>query len=268
MRHTFPLVSSILSRDILRRLKAQCAMSVVLAAMLVVSGCARKESPLVLAIWAYDMDQVRQLVESGMDVNETDGVTQSALHWAIGRDQLEIAQYLIDEGANIDYYSRVWGTPLYMGLLHPKGTKFLVENGADLHIPVRYGMYPLHVSALFQEAAVTKYLIEQGAEVNAVDVDREPGVTPLHIAADQSEPGIGIVKLLISAGAKIDARCHAGTTPLHAAAHHGSLEVVTLLLENGADPGVRTNEGDTPASLARKKGHTAVAEFLEKQVAK
>ena len=39
------------------------------------------------------------------------------------------------------------------------------------------------------------------------------------------------------------ARDNAGYTPLHDAAHHGSLEVARLLLQHGADPNTSAPRG-------------------------
>jgi len=58
--------------------------------------------------------------------------------------------------------------------------------------------------------------------------------TPLHLAASLDTPRIA--KLLIDAGAKVDATRWGTQTPISVAASYGSYETAKVLLANGADP--------------------------------
>ena len=55
-----------------------------------------------------------------------------------------------------------------------------------------------------------------------------------------------IVKALLDAGAKQDARNEGGATPLHLAASGGHASVVKVLLDAGVKPDSRNEEGKTP----------------------
>ena len=80
---------------------------------------------------------------------------------------------------------------------------------------------------------VVKALISAGAKVNAKDKD---GATPLHFAAtNNSNPDV--VKALISAGAKVNAKGGIfGLTPLYyAAAYNSNPDVVKALVNAGAE---------------------------------
>lgn len=61
---------------------------------------------------------------------------------------------------------------------------------------------------------------------------------------------MGGVKLLIGAGANVNARANDGSTALHKAATIGKIEIIRLLLQAGADPSVNDKKGRSPADVA------------------
>ncbi len=92
------------------------------------------------------------------------------------------------------------------------------------------------------------------------------GSTPLHVAAMCGH--VDIAALLISAGARIDARNHAvqadNVTPLHLAAGLGHADVARLLIAKGADVNDRADvHGWGPLGWASMDGpHEEVAQVL------
>jgi ankyrin repeat protein len=72
-----------------------------------------------------------------------------------------------------------------------------------------------------------------------------------------------LVRLLLEAGADLEARQTGDWTPLHAAAERGHSAVVELLLEQGADRTAESVSGKTPLALAQEKGHQAVVALLD-----
>lgn len=107
-----------------------------------------------------------------------------------------------------------------------------------------------------------KFLIEQGADVNAADP--RTGETPLHAALCKTDRLVydKVLQVLLSAGADPnvatksgaetggfmrDARTR-GETPLHRAAAFGTEETIQLLLNHGAKIDVRDANEDSPLS--------------------
>ena len=96
------------------------------------------------------------------------------------------------------------------------------------------------------------------------------GMTPLLIAADK---GWGpIVDLLLKADAqkniKMNNKNRFRFTPLQLAAQNGSVDVAKLLVDAGADLEAESYDWGTPVAIAVKKGHREVARFLIKAGAK
>ena len=110
-----------------------------------------------------------------------------------------------------------------------------------------HGDTPLHDAAYRGYADVVKLLLAAGADVNAKD---SFGDTPLHAAAINGQADV--VKLLLAAGADVNAKGWIGYTPLHHAAYDGHADVAKLLLAAGADVNARNTVGDTPLDAAAK----------------
>jgi ankyrin repeat protein len=121
------------------------------------------------------------------------------------------------------------------------------------------GFTALHLAAFFGKTESTRILLEAGASVNVYSRN-DFGVEPLHSAAAGRHHEV--CRLLVAAGADLDARQREDYTPLHEAAQHGDAELVELFLSAGADPTARMANGDTPADTAETAGHHDLATRL------
>ncbi|MFH1725633.1 MAG: ankyrin repeat domain-containing protein [Elusimicrobiota bacterium] len=112
-------------------------------------------------------------------------------------------------------------------------------------------------------AKVTE-LVESGVDVNEKkswdDTGANSDSTALHAAAHFGR--VGMVRYLIEQGADVNATSGANYTPLHNAAWTGQVRVTKMLLEAGADPWMTDSSGDTPAEEARRSGHKEVERIL------
>jgi ankyrin repeat protein len=92
----------------------------------------------------------------------------------------------------------------------------------------KHGATPLHQAAAAGSAEAMRLLVAAGAEIDAVN---DFGATPLMWAINEPEK----VRILVGAGANVNARSKMGRTPLFlAAANDGSSATVKLLLDRGA----------------------------------
>ena len=107
--------------------------------------------------------------------------------------------------------------------------------------------------------ANTTELLDQGANVNVAD----DGYTPLHFAA--ADDSVGVVELLLAAGADIEAADDKGETPLYKAVRNtteGAVPITRLLLERGADPQAPLINGSSPLSFVKRYGEPEMRELF------
>ena len=107
-----------------------------------------------------------------------------------------------------------------------------------------------------------KVLIAAGANVNAKDKNN---ATPLHVAANREK--FKTAKLLIDSGADVNAQTDMGTTPLHNAAGNGDMAIAKLLLDAGANPNMARESrfalaDGTPLHTAAYHNHVEMIRLL------
>ena len=125
------------------------------------------------------------------------------------------------------------------------------------------GFTALHLAAFFGKPEVARMLLDAGASVDTYTTN-DFANQPLHAAAAGRH--LEVCRVLVAAGADVNATQHGGYTPLHEAAQHGDIEMVELFLSAGAVPSLRVAEG-TPADLAEAAGHPDVARRLREVAA-
>jgi ankyrin repeat protein len=165
----------------------------------------------------------------------------------------EIAAWLVEMGAPLDIFEAcAAGAAARVEQLLDQDPGLLNAFAAD-------GFQPLGLASFFGHSNLVKLLLERGAEPSTPSRNGM-GVTPLHSAAAGRH--LEIARLLVDAGADVNARSGEGFTPLHSAAQNGQAELVRLLLNYGADPHAAADGGKTPADLARDKGHETITSML------
>jgi ankyrin repeat protein len=169
---------------------------------------AEYEGKLAIAVAKDDIDEVRNLIAAGQDVNGREEDRTTPLFIAVENGNREMVQLLLDFGAKINARNDEKETPLMK--LDEDASRELVEM-----------------------------LIRAGAKVDAVTKE---GNTALIFAAEHSTAEV--VQTLIDAGAEIDKQNEEGTTALMKAAESESLEKVQALVLAGASVNLRDEDGD------------------------
>ena len=124
---------------------------------------------------------------------------------------------------------------------------------------------------LQRRAQVVQELANAGSDVNGRD---KCGDSPLVLAVMDAngKEKLEIVKVLLQAGADVDAKCESfKMTPLHWAAIGGHAKIAALLIEKGAALHAKDGQKRTPAQVAQREsasaegrpGHKEVIALLE-----
>lgn len=134
----------------------------------------------------------------------------------------------------------------------------LLEQGADVNAPQVDGMTALHWAAYRDDLEAAKLLLKAGADVAATN---RYGVTPLPLACTNGNAAM--VELFLEAGANANTALPGGETVLMTAARTGKVEIVNALLKRGADVHAKeTRRRQTALMWAAAEGHTEVVEEL------
>ena len=194
-------------------------------------------------------DVKKYLKDDTVNVNcTTNGFGWAALHYACNYGHLEIAELLLDHGANIevrgiDRHDTPLSVASYQG--HLSITNFLLDRGANINVCNKYGCNPLHGACESGQESTAKLLLDRGCAINAADED---GDTPLHRACDEGYSDCVAELLAHEADGTIQNK-H-GDTPLHRACYNGLKTCVQELLVHGADGNIKNNDGQTPMDVA------------------
>jgi hypothetical protein len=136
-----------------------------------------------------------------------------------------------------------------------------LDNGFDPDAGNEVGYTALMGAARGASVDVLRILLSRGAHATTTD---KRGCSALHWAVAQPDDTgqAACVRVLLDAGADINARDEGGTTPLMNAAWFGGMNAVRELLQRGADPQLRDDKDRNARDLASERGHTAVAAIL------
>lgn len=186
-------------------------------------------TPALLAA-RYGSIEVLDILErhgADLETHDDDGLT--LLMTAVAHRKTDMARHLLEKGFDVDERLEAGGTALFIAIRSrfPEMVSLLIEHGASVS-GNELANDPIIFAAALGSVDVVKLLIDAGANVNAVN--RKNGLTPLHRAVAS---GPAMVELLLESGARPDVSDQDGVTPLDAAREVGDTEAIRLLSEAG-----------------------------------
>lgn len=217
---------------------------------------------LIDAIKRGDGFAANFLLENNCDVNLTTKESEdTALHYictysretsdpATFNEMLEVGKKILEKGVEINKQNSKGYSPLLLAISsgHLEMIEELMKNPeTDLNVITNDGKCALQfalLSSKFNDFAIVKKLIENGAETN--DVQNDSGDNLLHFLI---KSGAEEAALFMCDHVNLNFKNRQGLTTLHLSAQHGLAKLVTKMLMCGASPNVQSGVEDQKTAL-------------------
>lgn len=236
------------------------------------------------------------LRQNGIDLNKPQHEKRAYLHWASIRGNVEIVDYLIKNGADINLEDDRELSPLFFAINNGTCKKEIIElflnAGFELHKKNSDGATMILICAPYDSnMELTDYLVGKGLSLNSTD---DNGATAFDYAARKGN--VEVMRALLAKGVKstnnallmaaqgtrreangVDAykyligelklkatvKDKTGNTLLHLITRkQNQAEVLTYLLDNGADANAQNADGDNALMLAAAGRDAEVLKIL------
>jgi ankyrin repeat protein len=184
----------------------------------------------------------------------------TALYQAIYYDDFEMAEFLIDHGADVNIPNNIGLSPLSLAVVKNNYalTEILLKNKADVNYLDKKEHSVLYYAEKLNNSKIIKLLKRSIREYAGSDFKENRLLGA--IDADDLE----YIRLLVDQGADVNQKINS-YTPLMIACEQGNLEIVEYLLSKKADINAIDKEGkNTPLIYAAANGHPKVVELLIK----
>ncbi len=228
------------------------------------------KTPLMQAIDFNDLSVVTALLRrfpelaSKAFLDPLDGQFTFPIHFAAqiaGRrdadDSLDILKALLRCEANQIFLRDSRGrTPLHYSVTgsSDRATKWLIENGCSVSAVDDQGKSPLH------SAQSTKNLVALLDAGCVIDQQDKAGRGAIHIAVSPGSEEL--IQALVNRGASLSLKDNLGQTALHHAITIRSRDVCAILLDAGADANIQTHSRETPLHLAIQSTRSDIVKLL------
>lgn len=192
---------------------------------------------LIESVKGYSVEDIEKALCEGADINfvDTDGWT--ALHWAVDKGNVFIADFLLSKGADPNKFGEK-ADPVIFGaaiLGYLECMQLLVEHGANVSLRNSKG---------------------ETAFVKTTDTSR------FTECIESMENQLECAQLLMDHGVDINTQNDDGLSILYKPLFYGKIQVIQFFLDKGADPLLMTPDGVTVLEKARNPRNGHVYEFM------
>lgn len=199
------------------------------------------------AVIQADMEKIQKLVKAGVPLEAKDKKGETALFYALDRNLVNIARFLIQNNADVNVNNTKGRYAIQSAIANNQYdlVKMMLDHGLEIEFPKQGGTVLTFASSQTpSNFKLIQLFIERGVKINLKD---KYHYTALMYLTIKESPNLDIIKYLIKKGADLNAKDNAGRSILRILIEARTLNkpLVQLLIENGADINSKDKEGKT-----------------------
>lgn len=191
----------------------------------------------VAASYRGTRDVIEMLLDAGAPEGpgEEERVANTALGLASMTGDLDNVRLLLERGADPNRSARNSGTPLASAITfgYPEVAQALIDGGANVHLTEDTGVNLLHWAAITDRAELIPVLAAAGVPLNDFDYK---GFTPVMYAASVDHGDTRTLRALLDAGADPNVPTDDGLTALQEAVKLGHEQMADVLRRHASRP--------------------------------
>lgn len=144
----------------------------------------------------------------------------------------------------------------------PKVIQEILDQNVDVNVCGESKRTPLHLACFRKKLACVSFLLENGADVNPLDMNN---CSPLHLCFSpvESSDTFNICELLLSFGADVNAVSVSNETPGHYAVKSGFFKSLSLMVDMNCDINIMNNDQQNLSDFARIFRQKEIGKYLE-----
>lgn len=208
-----------------------------------------ENSALHYAIKNQNLEILKLFIDRGVNLNLQNGKGQTGLHLATEMEAEPIVRLLCAAGADPDLIDKDHQTPIHIATArsYHKIVDILSEKfKASIMSRTKDGSTLMHLASNAYNSQAAMAFIRKGIPIH---MPNKAGAKCIHMAAIRGH--VEVVKAIVAKGENVDCRTKDGLTPLHLAVKFSQHEVVETLLGLGANLQLKTGKlGETPLHIA------------------
>jgi len=171
----------------------------------------------------------------------------SLLHVAAYRGCLDLVITLVEKGLSVNIRGSQGKTPLHVAYNHLDVTRYLIEHGADVNALDDWKTTPIVDIVMYGEMPVIRYMTSL-KQVDFLAVSPKSGTCLCGAIRCIYHNIVDICLCLLAAEPRLIDIPEPSQrfTPLHMAVRNNNFELVTMLVEHKANVNAKDHEGHTP----------------------
>jgi ankyrin repeat protein/L-ascorbate metabolism protein UlaG (beta-lactamase superfamily) len=182
------------------------------------------------------------------------------IHSVVQQGDLTKTQSLIAKyPALLNSKSEDGRTPLHAAVMggHKELMQYLIQEGADIDALDKEGRTPLLNAIILKKPELAHTLIEMGADVK---IKSKEGANAIIYALFFGSKDL--IEPILDSGQDVNERYLGGVTMIQGAAAMGQLNAMKILLERGADLNAISDRGETALYFGVRQGRTEIVDWL------